>query len=118
MSKFSGYSNRVNDVVMDWFGDHALFRPRNHAAFSISCVFDVREIQVFDESERQAVDTQEIWFWLKFADFARQKTPKPMDEIIYEKRSYEVARVMDEADGGVWVRVHENQKGMGSFNVI
>ena len=118
MSKFANQANLVNHAVMDWFGDDALFRPRGHAAFSISCVFDVREIQVFDESERQVVDTQEIWFWLRFSDFTRQKVPKPMDEIIYEKRSYEVARVMDEADGGIWVRVHENHKGMGSFNVI
>jgi hypothetical protein len=118
MSKFSSHAKIVNDVVMDWFGDSALFRPRGGAAFSVSCVFDIREIQVFDESERQAVDTQEIWFWLKFCDFERQKTPQPMDEIIYEKRSYEVVRVMDEADGAVWVRVHENHKGMGAFNVI
>jgi hypothetical protein len=114
MSKFSSVSGIVNNIVMDWMGDPALFRPKGFAAFQISVVFDRRDVEVFDGGTNAVVETQQLWFWLRDCDF-NGHNPRNGDEIVFERKSYELVQIQQEQDGGVWVRVHEAEKSYGTF---
>ena len=123
MSRIAALVNQKHIAAVKKFhGDEVIFRAKGDSGFVMTAVFSMLDVVSFSGSayDSQAgpvssVDSQQPWFLLFRSEFGNRPGPKIDDEIVFEQRSYSVVQVQDETYDKMWVRVQENELGLGAF---
>lgn len=109
-------------AVKKYSGDEVIFRAKGDVGVVMTAVLDVRDVQSFagsgydsTEGPVSVVDSQQFWFLLFKDQFGNRPGPKIGDNIMFEKKAYEIVQVQDEVFDKLWVRVHEAELSVGAF---